>query len=203
MISASFGGRGASSRLMRAPGGLIEVALQSGGEERALAAEGAVEAGTGNSYRGRELVHRGRFVAASPEAGHRRFQRGRLVGFSLSRHARWAPDNYILTFYCDRYRMFRTCGPALERKEKSTGGRTERDSQIKEPNMEIALFVAASDRPVDLAHTAASQSSPAPDRRHQDRSGVPGRLPQELARCLPGRSARSGQRDAGTISSQS
>src|SRR5580704_9627083 len=133
MISASFGGRGASSRLMRAPGGLIEVALQSGGEERALAAEGAVEARTGNSYRGRELVHRGRFVAASPEAGHRRFQRGRLVEFSLSRHARWAPDNYVLTFYCDRYRMFRTCGPALERKEKSTGGRTERDSQIKEP----------------------------------------------------------------------
>jgi hypothetical protein len=77
--------------------------------------------------------------------------------------------------------------------------------------MEVALFVAASDRPVDLAHTAASQSSPAPDPRHQpDRSGVPALLPQELsgfdlleaahrrrtealaelARCLPGRVAR-------------
>src|SRR6266853_3117115 len=79
--------------------GLIEIALQSGGEDRALAAEGVVEAGTGNSHRGRELAHGGRFVAASPEAAHRRIQRGCLVEFSRSRHALWAPNSRTSTFY--------------------------------------------------------------------------------------------------------
>src|SRR5258708_20920858 len=109
--------------------GLIEVALQSGGEDRALAAEGVVEAGTGNSHRGRELAHGGRFVAASPEAAHRRIQRGCLVEFSRSRHALWAPNSRTLTFYNDRYRMSRTGTPALAR----TASRIERDPQITQP----------------------------------------------------------------------